>query len=195
MNAAAAKGLLSLLLLAAGAEHGEHAAENAEAAFDWLGLAFSWINFAIAIGVIVYFAGPGIRAWLKDRREGFAAQLKEAKAKQAEADQRLAEYGHKLDNLEAEVQRIVKSFEAQGEADRERLHQDADRAIERLVREVDFTIRQESLKAQQAVRAAAVDTTLGLTEKLVRDRITDADKRRLTDEYVGALDRKNGTPS
>jgi F0F1-type ATP synthase membrane subunit b/b' len=179
--------MIGMLMLAA--EHGaEHGAEHAEG-FDVMGYAFALFNFALCIGTIVYFAGPKVTVFLKDRRESLAKQLNEARQKQAEADKRLAEYGHKLDHLEDEVGRIIKSFEAQGEADRERFKTDTDKAIERLVREVDFTITQESLKAQRAIRAAAVESTLSMAEKMVTERITEADKRRLADEYVGQLDR------
>lgn len=98
---------------------------------------------------------------------------------------------HKLKNLESEIEAIVKSHEAQGEADRQRLKDETEKSIERLLREVDFTIHQESLKAQKDIRAAAVGATLEMAEELVKNRITDADRRRLADEYITRIG-KNG---
>ena len=46
------------------------------------------------------------------------------------------------------------------------------------------TIRQESLKAQQEIRATAIKTTLDLAEALVKERTTESDLVRLTDECV-----------
>jgi F0F1-type ATP synthase membrane subunit b/b' len=178
--------LIGLLAVAAGAEHAAK-----ESTFNGWGVAAAFFNWVLCVGTIAYFAGPKIKDYLRSERDSLASQLREAKKKQAEADERLASYQHKLEHLEEEVAGIIKSFEAQGEADRERFKAETERAVDRLVREVDFTIKQESLAAQKAIRAAAVDTTLNLAESLVRDRITDADKRRLADEYVGALD-KNG---
>ena len=56
------------------------------------------------------------------------------------------------------------------------------------MREADFTIRQEALKAQREIRAAAVKTTLEMAEALVLERITDSDQRRLADEYIGSVE-------
>src|SRR5688500_18607354 len=132
-----------LLLIAEAAHDGDHGAVN------WFSLGSQLFNFVLFFGFLAYLLRRPLAAFLETRRENMAHQLREAQEKTAEAERKLTEYAHRLDNLEDEVGRIVKSFEAQGTADRDRLRQDADKAIERLVREVDFTIRQESLKAQR----------------------------------------------
>lgn len=179
---------IALLLLTA-AEHAEHAAEGAHGGhggggWDWYTLGGQWFNFFVVFGAIAWLVRSRIKATLEARRSAMAVQLEEARAKQEEAEKRLSEFGNKLDHLEDEVQRIVKSFEEQGEADRGRIKLDADKAIERLVKEADFTINQEKAKAQREIREAGVRTTLLLAEKLIQERITDADRRRLADEYV-----------
>ena len=171
--------LLPMLIAAEEAAGGHH-----ESHFAWFELISTFVNFIVFAAIIGYAVRKPLAEFLVARREGMAAQLREAKRKQEEADRRLAEYADKLEHLEDEVARIVRSFEAQGEADRERLKEDADKAIDRLVRETDFTIRQETLKAQKAIRETAVASTLELAETLVKDRITDADRRRLADEYI-----------
>lgn len=163
---------------------------------DWLNLLFLAINFAIFA-----FLVPKIWKFFTDRspkeamvayREDMARQIAEAQTKQAEAEARLAEYVKKLDNLESEVAAIVKNFEAQGDADRKKIEDEAGNKIERASREADFTLRQESLKAQKEIRAVAIETTLRMAEALVTERITDADRRRLADEYIGSVEQQNG---
>lgn len=150
-------------------------------------LAAQYVNFIILFGGIYVLVRKPLQTFLETRRENMAAQLRVAQEKQAEAEKRLAEYAQKLDHLEEEIARVVKSFEAQGEADRQRMLQDGDRAVERLQREVDFTIRQEAAKATKEIREAGVAATLALAEKLITERITDSDRRRLADEYVAQL--------
>ncbi|MFO0728837.1 MAG: ATP synthase F0 subunit B [Myxococcota bacterium] len=172
--------IIGLLLAAAehGAEHGEGGGWNLRE------VAGQWVNFILFFGVIAYLVRSKIGEALRARKSGMAKQLEEAQQKQALAEQRLSEFGHKLDHLEEEVQRIVKSFEAQGQADQVRIQQDTDKAIERLVKEADFTIHQEKVKATREVREAGVRATLSIAEKLIQERITDSDRRRLADEYV-----------
>lgn len=186
-------------LTGAEGEHGEHAESHGAEAHggahhgevDKFQLGSTIVNFILFVVIIYLAAKKQVLQGLVSRREAMAVQLREAKAKQEEADKRLAEYAHKLDHLEEEVSRIVQSFEAQGQADKERMKEEADKAIDRLVREVDFTIRQETLKAQKEIRESAVSTTLSLAENLVRERITDSDRRRLADDYIVHVE-KNG---
>jgi len=177
-----------VVLLAAGADHG------GDHAINWWEIVALTINFLVLFLWLVPKVLKGLTGrtpfeHLADRRENLARQLREAQLKQEEAERRLAEYAKKLENLEQEVATIVAGYEAQGDADRKRLEEDAERAIERLVRETDFTIRQESLKAQKAIRQTAIDTTLRMAESMVGDRITESDQRRLADEYIHAVEQ------
>lgn len=181
--------LVATLVSEAGGE-GAHGGGH-EAHFDAVGIAAHWFNFLILVTVLVMVSRKPFLELLKTRREKLGAELAEAKKRQAEAERRLNEYSRKLENLESEVAGIIKNFEAQGEVDRERFRGETDRAIERLVRETDFTIKQESLKAQADIREAAVDATMRLAEALVKEKITDSDKRRLADDYVQQLSDRN----
>lgn len=175
---------LAQTLVAAGGAHGD-------GSWDWFKLGGMFTNLLLFVAFLVWVLKKPLQNFLSGRRSGMAQRLDAARAKQEEAERRLAEYEHKLKNLESEIEAIVKSHEAQGEADRQRLKDETEKSIERLLREVDFTIHQESLKAQKDIRAAAVGATLEMAEELVKNRITDADRRRLADEYITRIG-KNG---
>lgn len=176
--------LLSLALVAAGGgDHGgEHHGFDAWVYFSTL------TNFIVMFGFLAYVLKQPLASFLETRRENMASKLREAKEKQADAEKRIAEYKHRLDHLEDEVQRIVTSYEKEGEADRERMKADTERAIERMVREADFTLKQEVRKAEKAIREAAASATLEAAESMVKERITDADQRRLVDTYISNME-------
>lgn len=189
--------ILAVVLAASTGEHGEaHAA--AEHAMNWsdkhvlFELASTITNFVIMAAFLVYALKQPLATFLKTRRENMAKALEEAREKQVIAEKRIAEYKSRLDNLENEVERIVKSYEREAEADRERMRQDADRAIERITREAEFTIRQEIRKAEKAIREAAANATLEAAEQLVRERMSGDDQRRLADNYIASLDAQVG---
>lgn len=175
--------LLSLALVAAGG--GEHGGEHG---FDAWVYFSTLTNFVVMFGFLAYVLKQPLATFLETRRENMAAKLREAKDKQADAEKRIAEYKHRLDHLEDEVQRIVTSYEKEGEADRERMKVDAERAIERMVREADFTLKQEVRKAEKAIREAAASATLEAAESMVKEKITDADQRRLIDTYISNME-------
>jgi F-type H+-transporting ATPase subunit b len=162
-------------------EHSNH--------IDWFVLGSMITNALLFFGFLALRLKPHVSNGLIARRENMAKQLEEARAKQAEAERRLAEYKTKLENLEAEVARIVKSYESEAEADRRRMQEEADRAIQRFVRETEFTISQEAKKAEKAIRNAAISATLEAAEQLLTSRITSDDRRRLADEYIRDLEK------
>lgn len=178
-----------LLSLLAASGAGEHGGGHGHEHVDWFAVGSMIFNAVLFFGFILYKAKPAIADGLLNRRNTMVQRLEEAQKKQAEAEKRLAEYAHKLEHLEEEVARIVKSYEAEAAADKARMEQETEKAIERLARESDFTIKQEFRKAEKAIRAAAVSATVEVAEQLVTRRITDADRRRLTDNYIRDLEK------
>jgi F-type H+-transporting ATPase subunit b len=175
----------SLALLVESAEEAEGAAEHH--GFNMFEYFSTLTNFLIMVVFLVYVLRRPLILFLESRRENMAKALREAKQKQEEAERRLLEYGSKLEHLEDEVSRIVGSYQKEAEADRVQIRDDADRAIERLARETEFTIKQEIRKAEKAIRESAIQATLEAAEEIIRARITEADQRRLADSYINTL--------
>ena len=158
---------------------------------DWWVIGSLCVNFFVLIAALPAISrsltGHTPKGHLQNQRDEMAKQLKEAQDKQADAEKRLTEYEAKLSNLEKEVQDIMQGYEAQAEADEAKAQADAEAKIERMMRDADFTINQESLKAQRDIRDAAIDATISLTQTIFSERITDADRRRLADEYISNI--------
>ena len=171
------------LVTAAGGGHGD-------GQLNWFEIASLFTNFVLFFGLLYLKLRPAVGASLKARRETMARELEEAREKQQKAEAQLAEYRSKLDNLEAEVRRIVAAYEAEARADAKRLEDETERALARLERESAFTIRQEIRKAEKALRRTTVEATMEQAEQLVRERITPADHRRLADQYIGRIDQE-----
>lgn len=174
--------LLGLLAPAGGGDHGD-------GHINWLTVASLFANFALLFGFLYLKLRPAVGTSLKARRATMARELDEARQKQEKAEAQLTDYRDKLDNLEAEVRRIVSAYEAEARADARRLEDETERALSRIERESDFTIRQEIRKAEKALRLSTVKTTIEQAERLVRERITPADHRRLADQYIGRIDQ------
>jgi F-type H+-transporting ATPase subunit b len=171
-----------LLMVASGG------AEGHDAHINWWTLGSMMVNAILFFGFLAIKLRPVVSNGLVARRENMAKQLEEARAQQAEAEKRLDEYKAKLDNLESEVDRIVKSYENEAEADRRRMSEEADRAIQRLVRETEFTLGQEVKKAEKIIREAAVSSTLEAAEEILTRSLTEADQKRLAEEYIARIE-------
>jgi len=168
-------------------EEGGHDGEHHDAGIDWFELGSMVANFVLLFGFLAVVLRPTVRNALVARRQNLSERLEEAQKKQADAEARLEEYKTKMENLEAEFQQVLQSYEAQAKADRERLEAETEKALERMGRENEFTIQQEIRKIEKSLQTSAAQETLRRAEELVKERITDADQRRLTDEWVSQL--------
>ncbi len=175
--------MLAQTLAAAGGGHGE-----GHGHLNWWVIGSLITNAVLFFGFLAMKLKPMVSNSLAERHDNMAKQLEEAQIKQAEAEARAKEFKEKLENLEAEVERIVESYRAEAQADKERMISDTEKAIVRLSREMDFTIRQEVLKAENTIREAAVQATMAAAEQKIVQRITDADQRRLADQYIQKLE-------
>ncbi len=169
-------------LIAAAGDHTEHG-------MNWFELGSMATNFVLFFGFLYLKLKTPVKDALASRRTNMSDQLEEARAKQAEAEAKLAAYKTKLDNLEGEVEQVLKAYEAQARADAERMQLDTEKAVERFARENEVTIEQELRKAEAMIHTAAVNATLEVAEALIKNRITDADQRRLVDQYVSNLEK------
>ena len=91
---------------------GDHGGDHGHHHVDWFAVGSMIFNAVLFFGFLAYKAKPAIADGLLSRRNTMVQRLEEAQKKQAEAEKRLAEYAHKLEHLEEEVARIVKSYEA-----------------------------------------------------------------------------------
>jgi F0F1-type ATP synthase membrane subunit b/b' len=183
MNGTMVTHWVGLLAAAGGGEHG------GEHGINWWVLGSMMTNAVLFFGFLAVKLRPVVAEGLTARRANMAKALEEARRKQTEAEAKAAEYAARLANLEDEVQRIVASYEAEARADSERMRAETERAVERLSRESEFTIKQEIRKAEGMIRGAAIAATLEVAEQIVKEKITDADRRRLADQYIANLEK------
>jgi F-type H+-transporting ATPase subunit b len=164
--------------------HGGHGHE----AFSWTKeLIGSFINFAILFGLLVYFGGPKIRAFLVDRRAEIATSLEEAQRLKAEAEAKHAEYAGKLAKLDAEIAKIREDMVKAGEAERDRIVAEAEKKAERLRNDTKFILAQRSKELRDELVRESVEAAVAAAEKLLREKTTADDQQRLSRAYLERL--------
>ncbi|HTO09126.1 MAG TPA: ATP synthase F0 subunit B [Myxococcota bacterium] len=171
------------------AEHAEHAAH--EHAPDYSLLVFHSLGLAILIGVLVYFAGPPLRAFLSDRSDNLRRQLEQAKAALQRAEAANAEISARLARIAGENEALVREAADVAELERERAVQRARAAAERVREEAKRAADQEIERARAALQAEAAKLAVTLAGELVKSSLTPDDERRMVGEFVARI----GEPS
>jgi len=161
--------------------------------FSWVNreelppLAFAVINFIVLLLVLRRLALPKIRATSDRRHEETRRELEEARRLHREARERLADYEKRLRAIDQEIADLVAAVRAEAEAEAARTMRAALEQAERLRRESEFTMSQELKQLRIDLERETVARTIAVAEKLIRERLTDADQRKLAEQFVSSL--------
>lgn len=192
MNAKPGRALRTLgcaaAAIALGAAPALAAAEGEHHAPSWALTIFAAVNFAIFLYVLRRFAWPYIERYLQDRRTSLIEALEAADRARAEAEETRREYERRLEKLEAEAERAREEVLAVARVQAERLLEHARHAAERIRADARVVADQEVSRARRELREEAAALITERAARLVAERITPADQRRLIGEFVAAAE-------
>lgn len=178
---------LALVALAAGvacAAGGGGHADSGVVAKD-----FAWriLDFALMIGILIYFLTKPIRNGLAGRREGIEKALSDAVAAREAAEAKFADYDSKLSKASAEIEEMSAAIRREGELERDRILANAKEMAQKITAEAEKTAESEILRARTELRQEASRLAISLAEELLKKQMTAGDQARLVDEYVSKV--------
>lgn len=164
----------------------EHAAEG-EHASPFSGLFWPTANFAIMVGVLVYFLKPMLTTYLADRSSTIRKDLVEAAALKATATEQLAAIERKLQALPGELDALRKRGAEEIASEDQRIAAaaaaDRDRLLAQARHEIDLQVRL----AKREILEHAADLSVQLATERLKKEITPADQARLVDQYLAQV--------
>jgi len=129
---------------------------------------------------------------LDGRSQEIAKELHDARRLREEAEKLLAEYEAKKAAAEAEAKTIVETAKEQAAAVAEETRASMQAAMARREKQAEDRIANAGSKAQEEVRAAAIEAAVAAAEKLIRARMNDGAQTALVQEGVSDMKRKFG---
>lgn len=147
-------------------------------------LIFPTLNFLIYAFIIVKYAFPLVRNFLRSRREEVISVITLASAKKQQAEALVREYKTKLAGLDKEVQSIQASW--RDEAEREKAKQliEAQSLAAKIKEDAQFLAEQEVKIARQKIREEMANQSEATARELVRQHLSPADQSRLATEFI-----------
>lgn len=166
-------------LPAAEAEHGEAPAKG------WVATdTYKVINFVVLVAILIYLLRKPVKQGLNNRIESIKNQLEELEAKKKAAEEELAEYNQKFQQLDQEAQQIVDQYIQQGNDAKARIIAEAESAAEKLQEQARRNIENEFQKARRELQDEVIEKALAQAESMIQDKISRQDQERLVDEYL-----------
>ncbi len=137
---------------------------------NWWGLgsaykespAIGWtlVTFTIFVGLLFRFVKKPAALYLKTRSENIKNAIEEAKIAKLDAAAKLKQYEQRLLELDAEILKMRTDFQHQGEQERARLKQEAEKIAEQIRRESQESLKAEISRAMLALKQEIADKIL-----------------------------------
>jgi len=164
---------------AAEAEHGsEHAVRDIVAKL---------FNFALLVGVLVYFLKSPIAAYLSGRSAQIRQDLVTAAEMRRTATAQLEEIQQKLSALPAELAALKSRGEEDVRAEKQRIADAARTERERLLDQTRREIAMRLRMARRELTEYAAELAVSVAQERIARTITPEDQLRLVDRYTSQL--------
>ena len=170
---------------ASGSQHDSaapHPSEPPAASFQ--DLLFPALNFGIYLFIVVRYAVPGMREYLRRRRTDIVQADSESRAALARAEQTLAISNSRLASLKAEADGIRQDLIAVATRQAERLTAQAEETGSRRLADASLVAEQERRHALADVRAAVARAAANLAEGQIRAALTPGDQRAFVQQFL-----------
>lgn len=191
---------------AAHGDHGGHGGHGGHKITNWFSFdygpdrpekngpfGFMVLNFVLLIYLLVKLGKKPVTEYLDKRHTSIRDNLTEAQELRRQAKEKLEQIEAKIANLDAEIAEIKQHVADDAEEEKQRIIAAAEQEAERIVQNAEKTLDKELDRARRRLEAEAVDAALGAAEKLIKQKITDKDRKQLNEEYFEQLTSSGGS--
>ena len=153
----------------------------------WWDLLWRTMNFAVLLIVLIKVLAKPIANGLRSRQQSIKEEFTDLEERKAEAETAYHSYEEKLASIEQEISDIIQSAVAQGEAEKERIISDANRAAEDIKRQAEMAIQHELTEAKLKLREEVASQAVVMAEELIRKNLQDADQVKLIEDSLAKV--------
>jgi F-type H+-transporting ATPase subunit b len=148
---------------------------------------FPTLNFLIYLAILVKFALPPVRSFLKNRRDEVVATMTQASAKKAAAQALVNEYKAKLATLDQQVRSLQATLRDEGERDKAKLLGEANAMAAKIKADASILADQEVKMARQKIREDMAIQAEATARALLQRNLSADDQNRLADEFIQSI--------
>ncbi len=155
---------------------------------DWV---WRLVNFTILVIILIKFTGKPLREFLRKRTELIEKSLKESAEAKELAMKALSEVEKRLETKDKEIEEILNYARRSGENERESIIKQGEALKVKLLEQAKTNIELELKTATDSLKAEAVELSLELAEKRIREGLTNEQKEKLLEDYIKRLEVRN----
>ena len=147
------------------------------------------VNWLVLAGLIVWGWNKIIPAVVEKRAKRINEAIDAAEKARAEAEEFLATQKARVENAEAEAEKIIDEAKVVAEQMKKEMQSQTEKDIESLKQKFDAAIANERQVVITETRKAAVRAAMQLSESYLRSNISDGEKKVLMNQFIEQLDQ------
>jgi F-type H+-transporting ATPase subunit b len=151
---------------------------------NWTDFLLRVVNTAILVAVLYKLLKKPVSNYFKSRRENIQSLLEEMERSKEEAERKAAEYKAKLAILDQEAEKILQEYIAQGEREKAKILEAAERQANYIKQQARLAIQQEVEAAKKELREEVAELTVKAAEDILRQKMDMGDQERLIEEFI-----------
>jgi len=162
---------------------GEHASKGEHANME----PWKWANFIVLAGALGYLVGKNAGPFFNGRSAAIRKEMVEAGAARRDAEARAAEVNRRLANLENEIAALRAEAQQEAEAEAQRLAQQSAVEVAKIQAHAEQEIAAAGKAARMELKRYSAGLAIGLAEQKIRARMTPAAEADLVQSFVDNL--------
>jgi len=148
---------------------------------------WTWITFLIVLAILSKVALKPILSAIENREQSIRNDLEEAQKQRDEAQELFEKHKQKMEQAEAEAQKLFKESQALAEKARREILSKAQEESAKLVDKAKDEIERQKESALASLRAEVADLAIGAAEKILSSTLDENKQKAVVDEYIKSM--------
>ena len=154
---------------------------------DWFTIAAQAINFLILVWLMKHFLYKPILNAIDTREKRLVAEIADANAKEAAAQQELNEFQQKNEAFDLQRDTLMSQMTEEAKAERQRLLDEARKAADDLSAKRQEILRNDILKMNQTISVKLREEVFSIARKTLADLGTPSLEKYLVEAFINHL--------
>jgi F-type H+-transporting ATPase subunit b len=150
-----------------------------------------FINLLILGSILYILLRNRISEYFKERSETIKRAFDNLEETKREVREKFTGYEERLNESEKEIKEIIESFRKDGEREKNRIIDNANREAEIILERGRFAMEQELKKAKLKLQEEASTLAISTAENIIKRSLKKEDHERLINDYVNRVRRMN----
>ena len=160
------------------------AADNSDGWRPIFDLIMRWANFLILAFLLIKFSRLPIKSFLEGKKEDIAREVEKLEADKNQILLEIDENNKQIENSKERLSQLKKTIIAQGEKNKIKIIEDAERESKILLESAKQKIENRVADARELLKAELVDEAIALAIKKMPESITDQDNQKFIDKFI-----------